>query len=89
MVSTGCNGKDLRFSFKSKSVERSFVRHRVLIWNLDFEVESDPVCKSILQTRMREGNLPFCPIYDDVREYRPSGDALRATWLLAGFPCQV
>ncbi|CAK9087608.1 Modification methylase ScrFIA [Durusdinium trenchii] len=37
---------------------------------------------------MAEGCLPDCPIFDDVVSYRPSGDAARASWLLAGFPCQ-
>ena len=38
---------------------------------------------------MAEGSLPACAIVHDVVGYEPTGLALTAKALTAGFPCQV
>lgn len=53
------------------------------------EVERDPFCQTILRTRMMEGALEQAPIHGDIRSFRPSGPALAAETMTAGFPCQA
>lgn len=50
--------------------------------------ESDRYAQAVLLSRMRTGDLPFGPIWDDVRTLR--GDDLRGTIdaIIGGFPCQ-
>lgn len=43
---------------------------------------------SVLQARMDDNSLPKCDIIRDVVGYKPSGPALKAEALTAGFPCQ-
>ena len=55
----------------------------------NIEVEKDSHCRRVLEARMMEGELPRCEIFEDVVQYSPSGGALLAEALLAGFPCQA
>ena len=56
------------------------------VWS---QVEASKECQTVLAARMAEGSLPSCTIIDDVVDYRPSGAALEAAALTAGFPCQA
>lgn len=46
-------------------------------------------CQKVLRARQKEGNLPSCPISDDVTSYTPAGADMEATVVTAGFPCQA
>ena len=56
---------------------------------LNHEVEKDGFCRQILEARMMDTCLPTCNLFEDVCSYVPSGDALYAEALSAGWPCQA
>ncbi len=67
---------------------QSFVHERLIAHVIDFEVERDEYCRSILQLRQSEGFLDPAPVYADINEYCPSGKEVLATGVAGGFPCQ-
>ena len=67
---------------------QSFVYKFLIDHCIDFEVECDEYCQSILQLRQEEGFLDRAPVYPDIATYRPSGREALATGITGGFPCQ-
>lgn len=56
---------------------------------LCFKVEKSDFCREILTVRIREGCLEEAELHPDVLRYRPTGSALDARALMAGWPCQA
>ena len=54
---------------------------------LEVECEEYPI--KVLEARMQDGCLPTCDIVKDIVGFSPTGAALQAEALTAGFPCQV
>lgn len=51
-------------------------------------VEINPSCRSTLEDRIRDGILPWFPIWDDLRTFRGTQWAELADIVCAGWPCQ-
>ena len=62
----------------------------MISWSHIFtKVECNEYCVNVLKSRQQEGCLPACSISKDVAEYIPSGRALEAELVTAGFPRQA
>lgn len=59
------------------------------VFDSDFRGGTGQLLCPGIRSRQRDGLLPACEIFDDVKTYKPTGPGLDAEILTSGFPCQA